>query len=223
MLNIFLLLVFAYLLGAIPTGVLLARTFGGIDPRTLGSRNIGATNVYRTAGKKLGILTLLGDIAKGLIPVVIARHSLDSHLWIAAVALAAFLGHLYPIYLNFKGGKGVATGLGAFLALSPLSALLSLLVFAAVVSIWRYISLGSLAAALAFPLFLALNPFNPHKIYVPFAILIGALIFYRHRENIERLLAGRENKFGQKILRTETREAKPEDSHPKAGKPSGKE
>lgn len=223
MLNIFLLLVFAYLLGAVPTGVLLARAFGGIDPRTMGSRNIGATNVYRTAGKKLGILTLLGDIAKGLVPVVIARHSLDSHFWIAAVALTAFLGHLYPIYLNFKGGKGVATGLGALLALSPLSALLTLLVFAAVVYIWRYISLGSLAAALAFPLFLALNPFNPHKIYVPFAILIGALIFYRHRENIERLLAGRENKFGQKILQTETREAKAKESDPKALEPPGKE
>jgi len=222
-LNIFLLLVFAYFLGAIPTGVLLARAFGGIDPRNMGSRNIGATNVYRTAGKKLGILTLLGDIAKGLIPVVIARQSLDSHFWIAAVALTAFLGHLYPVYLNFKGGKGVATGLGAFLALSPLSALLSILVFAAVVYFSRYISLGSLAAASAFPLILALNPFNPHKIYIPFAILIGALIFYRHRENIERLLAGRENKFGQKVPRTETWEPKAKDAGPKAGEPSGKE
>ncbi len=197
------LLILAYFLGAVPTGILLAKAFGDVDPRTMGSKNIGATNVYRTAGKKLGILTLLGDILKGLIPVVIARHTLDSHFWIAAVALAAFLGHLYPVYLGFRGGKGAATGLGAFIALSPLSALLSILVFGAVVYIWRYISLGSLAAAAAFPVFLALNPFSHHPIYIPFAVIIGALIFYRHRDNIERLLAGRENKFGQKKNLTE--------------------
>jgi len=191
-----LLLIFAYFLGAVPTGVILTRAFSNVDPRTQGSKNIGATNIYRTAGKKLGIITLLGDILKGLIPVIIARGSLDSHFWIGAVALAAFLGHLYPIYLKFKGGKGIATGLGVFLALAPLEALLSFLVFAAVVYKWRYISLGSLAATAAFPAFLAL--LNPHSIYIPFATLIGALIFYRHRENIERLLAGKENKFGAK-------------------------
>jgi acyl phosphate:glycerol-3-phosphate acyltransferase len=191
-----LLLIFAYLLGAVPTGVILTRAFSNVDPRTQGSKNIGATNIYRTAGKKLGIITLLGDILKGLIPVIIARGSLDSHFWIGAVALAAFLGHLYPIYLKFKGGKGIATGLGVFLALAPLEALLSFLVFAVVVYNWRYISLGSLVATAAFPAFLAL--LNPHSIYIPFAALIGALIFYRHRENIERLLAGKENKFGAK-------------------------
>jgi glycerol-3-phosphate acyltransferase PlsY len=191
-----LLLSFAYLLGAVPTGVILTRAFSNVDPRTQGSKNIGATNIYRTAGKKLGIITLLGDILKGLIPVIIARGSLDSHFWIGAVALAAFLGHLYPIYLKFKGGKGIATGLGVFLALAPLEALLSFLVFAAVVYKWRYISLGSLAATAAFPAFLAL--LNPHSIYIPFAALIGALIFYRHREKLERLLAGKENKFGAK-------------------------
>ena len=192
----FLLLIFAYLLGSIPTGVILAKAFTNVDPRTQGSKNIGATNIYRTAGKKLGIITLLGDILKGLIPVVIARGALESHLWIGAVALAAFLGHLYPIFLKFKGGKGIATGLGAFLALAPLSAILSLLVFLAVVYKWRYISLGSLTATAAFPIFLAL--LNPHHLYIPFAVIIGVLIFYRHRENIERLLGGRESKFGKK-------------------------
>ena len=190
----FLLLVFAYLLGSIPTGVVLAKAFGEVDPRTQGSKNIGATNVFRTAGKKLGIFTLLGDILKGLIPVVIARGALDSYFWIGAVALVAFLGHLYPIFLKFKGGKGIATGLGVFLALSPLPAILALLVFAAVVARWRFISLGSLAAAAAFPIFLAL--LNPHRIYIPFAIIVTVLIYYRHRENIERLLEGRESKFG---------------------------
>jgi glycerol-3-phosphate acyltransferase PlsY len=189
-----LLLIFAYFLGAVPTGVILTRVFSDVDPRTQGSRNIGATNIYRTAGKKLGILTLFGDILKGLIPVMIARGTLDSHFWIGAVALAVFLGHLYPVYLKFKGGKGIATGLGAFLALAPLEALLSFLVFAAVVYKWRYISLGSLTATAAFPILLAL--LNPHPIYIPFAALIGVFIFYRHRENIERLLAGKENRFG---------------------------
>ena len=192
----FLLLIFAYLSGSIPTGVILAKAFSNVDPRTQGSKNIGATNIYRTAGKKLGVLTLLGDILKGLIPVVIARGALESHFWVGAVALAAFLGHLYPIFLKFKGGKGIATGLGAFLALAPLSAILSLLVFLAAVYKWRYISLGSLTATAAFPIFLAL--LNPHHIYIPFAVIIGVLIFYRHRENIERLLGGRESKFGKK-------------------------
>ncbi|HYB20349.1 MAG TPA: glycerol-3-phosphate 1-O-acyltransferase PlsY [Thermodesulfobacteriota bacterium] len=191
-----LLLIFAYLLGSIPTGVILARAFSNIDPRTQGSKNIGATNIYRTAGKKLGIITLLGDILKGLIPVVIARGALESHFWIGAVALAAFLGHLYPIFLKFKGGKGIATGLGAFLALAPLSAILSFLVFLAVVYKWRYISLGSLTATVTFPIFLAM--LSPYYIYIPFAVIIGVFIFYRHRGNIERLLAGNESKFGAK-------------------------
>ncbi len=192
----FFLLIFAYLLGSIPTGVILAKAFSDVDPRTQGSRNIGATNVFRTAGKKLGGVTLLGDILKGFLPVIIARSSIDANFWVGAVALSAFIGHLYPIFLKFKGGKGIATGLGAFLALAPLPAILSCLVFAAVVSGWRYISLGSLSATAAFPVFLAL--LNPHRIYIPFALAIGALIFYRHRENIERLRAGRESKFGGK-------------------------
>ncbi len=190
----FLLLVLAYLLGSIPTGVILTKFFSDVDPRLQGSKNIGATNIYRTAGKKLGVLTLLGDIVKGLIPVLIARGVLDSDFWIGAVALAAFIGHLYPVFLKFKGGKGIATGLGVFLALAPLAALLSFLLFAGVVYKSRYISLGSLAAAAVFPVLLAL--LNPHLIYLPFALAICILTFYRHRENIRRLLAGKENKFG---------------------------
>jgi glycerol-3-phosphate acyltransferase PlsY len=190
------LVLFAYFLGSIPMGVVLTRLFGNVDPRTQGSRNIGATNVYRTAGKKLGIFTLLGDILKGVIPVALARATLDSHFWIGAVALVAFLGHLFPIFLKFKGGKGVATGLGVFTALSPLSTILAAVVFVLVVFKWRYISLGSLTAAAAFVIFLAL--LDPQKIYIPFALIVAALVFYRHRENIERLMAGKENKFGVK-------------------------
>lgn len=196
MITNFLLIAFAYLLGSVPTGVILAKAFSDVDPRTQGSRNIGATNVFRTAGKKLGVLTLLGDTIKGFLPVILARGCLDSHFWVGAAALAAFIGHLYPIFLRFKGGKGIATGLGAFLALAPLPAILSCLVFAAVVYRWRYISLGSLSATAAFPIFLAW--LNPHRVYLPFALAIGALIFYRHRENIERLRAGKESEFGKK-------------------------
>jgi len=192
----FLLLIFAYLLGSVPTGIILAKTFSDVDPRQQGSRNIGATNIYRTVGKKLGVITLLGDILKGFVPVAIARGTLDSYFWVGSVALVAFLGHLYPIFLKFKGGKGIATGLGVFLALSPFPTILSLVIFAAVVYKWRYISLGSLSATAAFPIVLAI--FNPHPIYIPFAAVIGGLIFFRHRENIQRLMAGRESKFGVK-------------------------
>ena len=192
----FLLLIVAYLMGSIPTGVIVGKAFGNVDPRTQGSKNIGATNVFRTAGKRLGVITLLGDILKGLIPVAIAKGTLDSYFWIGAVALAAFLGHLYPIFLKFKGGKGIATGLGVFLALSPLPAILSLLVFGAVLYRWRFVSLGSLSATAAFLFLLAL--LNPHQIYIPFALIIGVLIFYRHRENIERMLGGKESKIGVK-------------------------
>ena len=192
----FLLILFAYFLGSIPTGVVLTKAFSKVDIRTQGSKNIGATNVYRTAGKKLGVLALLGDILKGVIPVVLARGTLESHFWIGAVALVAFLGHIYPIFLKFKGGKGAATGLGIFLALSPLPTALAAIVFVLVVFRWRYISLGSLTAAASVVVFLAL--LDPHKIYIPFAFIVAALIFYRHRENIERLMEGRENKFGVK-------------------------
>ncbi len=192
----FLLLIFAYLMGSIPTGVILARAFSNVDPRTQGSKNIGATNVFRTAGKILGVITLLGDILKGLIPVAVARGTLDSYFWIGAVALAAFLGHLYSIFLKFKGGKGIATGLGVFLALSPLPAILSLLVFGAVLYKWRFVSLGSLAATAAFLFLLAL--LEIHRTYIPFALIIGVFIFYRHRENIERMLVGKESKIGER-------------------------
>ena len=210
------LLIFAYLLGSIPTGVILAKAFGNVDPRTLGSKNIGATNVYRTAGKRLGIFTLLGDVLKGSIPVVIARLTLDPY-WVGAVALAAFLGHLFPIFLKFKGGKGIATGLGAFLALSPLSTILSLLIFLAVVYKWRFISLGSLTATASFPILLAL--LNPHRVYapfMPFAITIGILIFYRHRENIRRLMGGKEARFGEKA-----KPAEPAAENPQSGNDPG--
>ncbi len=183
----------AYLLGSIPTGLLLAKAFGGVDIRSTGSGNIGATNVYRTLGRKVGIMTLVGDCLKGLVPVLVAK-SLDfPDAWVAAVGLAAFLGHVYTIFLGFKGGKGVATALGVFLGLSPLSVLAALVVFVLVLLKWRYVSLGSIVAAAAMPVFVAV--LDPRILVIAVTSVISCIVIHRHRENIRRLQAGTESKF----------------------------
>src|SRR5512142_1162952 len=132
------LIIAAYLLGSIPTGLLLGKALG-VDIRAAGSGNIGATNVYRTLGRKVGVLTLVGDCLKGVIPVVVAKALGLPVLWVGIVGLAAFLGHVYTVFLGFKGGKGVATALGVFLAAAPLAVLAALGVFILVVYRWRYI------------------------------------------------------------------------------------
>jgi glycerol-3-phosphate acyltransferase PlsY len=187
-------LIASYLIGAIPSGVVLTKLTGAGDVRNSGSGNIGATNVYRTAGRKLGVLTLVGDIIKGVIPVVyavaIAEFSIEQT---AMVACATFLGHLYPVYLGFKGGKGVATALGIYLVLSPLSVLFAAILFISLVWIWRYVSLGSVIAAAAVP---PLVYFLEGSLPLLFASLfISIMVVWRHRENIGRLLSGTENKF----------------------------
>lgn len=185
----------AYLIGAIPTGVLLTRLSGAADIRSAGSGNIGATNVYRVAGKKLGLLTLIGDALKGLLPVLAAQSWLSLETsGVALVAVAAFIGHCYPVYLGFKGGKGVATALGIFLVLSPLAVLLAVGVFALLFWKWRYVSLGSISAAALTPLLVLLLEKNAALVLASLAI--GGLIIVRHRANIERLLQGTENRFG---------------------------
>lgn len=192
--TLFFLLLASYLIGAIPTGVLLTRLAGGEDVRKGGSGNIGATNVYRVAGRTLGISTLVGDCLKGVIPVLLATRVLDlSVAHIALVALAAFLGHCYPIYLGFKGGKGVATALGVFLVLSPLTVLCALAVFLGVLYRWRFISLASISAAATAP-FLILYFERSAAIFVV-TLLIAALIIWRHRSNIKRLRNAGENRF----------------------------
>jgi len=125
------IVLFGYLLGSVPTGLILTKLFSKVDPRKAGSKNIGATNIFRTAGKSLGILTLMGDVAKGMIPTVIAMHwvpgdqwGLSRHAWIAVAGLSSFLGHVFPIFLGFRGGKGVATALGVYLPISTISVLL---------------------------------------------------------------------------------------------------
>jgi glycerol-3-phosphate acyltransferase PlsY len=187
-----LLLICAYLLGSVPTGLLLARAFG-VNIREAGSGNIGATNVYRTMGRKVGILTLVGDCLKGLVPVLVAIWLGLPDAWVAAIGLAAFLGHVYTIFLGFKGGKGVATALGVFLATSPLSVLCGLAVFALVLYKWRYVSAASIAAAALIPVFVTLADGKPELIAMSLAI--SALVIFRHRENIARLRAGTESRF----------------------------
>ncbi len=191
----FLLVVFAYLLGSVPTGLVIARVFRLGDPRSAGSGNIGATNVGRTLGKKWGAVTLVGDALKGFVPTVWAAAVFPSAWAVVSVALAAYLGHLFPVYLRFRGGKGVATGLGVFLALAPGSVLLAAAVFGAIVWRFRIVSVGSLAAAAALPLILA---FFRHPLpHVVLALVVGALSFWAHRANIERLLSGTERRIGQ--------------------------
>ena len=187
------LVIFAYLLGSIPTGLLLARIVGGVDIRTAGSGNIGATNVYRTLGRKVGVMTLIGDCLKGLLPVMIAGQLHLAESWLLAVGLAAFLGHVFTIFLKFKGGKGVATALGVFLGVAPLAVLIVLGIFILVVLVTRYISLGSILAAATMPLAVWLLGASQQKCAM--TAVIAFIVIVKHHENIRRLLAGAESKF----------------------------
>jgi glycerol-3-phosphate acyltransferase PlsY len=190
----YILIVFAYLLGSVPVGVLLARTKGA-DPRKVGSGNIGATNVMRAAGKTTGALTLAGDILKGFLPLIVAFVMQEPVIVVAVVGFSAFLGHLFPLFLKFKGGKGVATALGVYLALDPFAVVITVIVFVLVLLKWRFVSLGSLVGVAAMPLLLYL--FNAPDHYIYLALVIGALIFIKHKDNIRRLIAGTENKIGR--------------------------
>jgi acyl phosphate:glycerol-3-phosphate acyltransferase len=186
------LVAIAYLLGSIPTGLLLGKTFG-VDVRTTGSGNIGATNVYRTLGKKVGAMTLVGDCLKGLIPVLAAKYLGFSDGWVALTGLAAFLGHVYTVFLGFKGGKGVATALGVFLGISPVAVLVTLVIFLLVLWKWRFVSLASITAAAAIP---AIVTLIEHKALITvMAVIIAFLVIHKHQENIERLKAGTESRF----------------------------
>lgn len=189
------LILAAYVCGSLPTGVWLGR-HAGIDVRQSGSGNIGATNVARTAGGRLAILTLVGDIAKGLVPAVVARALLMEQQLIALVALAAFFGHIFSIFLRFSGGKGVATGFGVFLGLAPGAAAVAALVFAGTVVTTRYVSLASMLAAASLPVASALLGCAP-PIWGA-AVVVGATIILRHRDNLARLLRGVEPKFQTK-------------------------
>jgi len=191
-------LVLAYILGSLPFGYLIVRWQKGIDVRTTGSGSIGATNVMRNLGIIGFVATFILDVGKGIAAVLLAgRLTAGDPRWIAASAVGAVLGHCFPVWLRFRGGKGVATGVGVFIALAPLEVALVLVIFALVVAIWRYISLGSIVATAAFPI---LVHFMKHP---PLAIVLGAagsatVIIARHQANIRRLWSGTENRMGRK-------------------------
>jgi len=193
--------IFGYLLGSIPTGLILSRFFSKVNPREEGSKNIGATNIFRTAGKTLGILTLIGDVLKGGIPTVVAMHwvlsdqwGLSHHLWISLAGLSPFLGHVFPVFLGFKGGKGVATALGVYLPISTIPVLIECFIFLGLVWKWRFISLGSIICATTIPILIAFFR-SDSQAYFIVSVIIAALILYRHQSNISRLLQGTENKW----------------------------
>lgn len=219
------IVILAYLLGSIPFGLLVART-QGIDIREHGSKNIGATNVWRVLGKKWGLTTFIADVLKGVAAVLVAKWI--AHHWIIqipkphghveawqfpedyagiAAALGCIIGHSFPCWIGFKGGKGVATSLGVLFGMMPLVGLLDFLLWGIVFKVSRYVSLASLVAAAALPVItITLMFFGPVSGwaavhgwgYFYFAVATGLLVIRRHRENIKRLVAGTENRFGQK-------------------------
>lgn len=191
----YLALLAAYLLGAIPFGYLIYRGKTGQDIRAQGSGNIGATNVARVAGKGAGALTLALDVGKGYLGVLFgAWASQGDPVWMSAAGVAVLLGHMFPVFLRFRGGKGVASALGAFAALAPLAVLAVMAVFIILVGIWRYVSLGSIASALLFP-FVAWLLYHPPAGQTAGAALAAVLIVAKHHANIRRLMAGQEPKF----------------------------
>ncbi len=183
----------AYLFGSISSAIIVSKLMGLDDPRTQGSGNPGATNVLRLGGKKAAIITLAGDVLKGLLPVIIAKSLTSNPAILALTAFAAFLGHLYPVFFGFKGGKGVATAIGAIIGLSVPTAGLLMLTWLVVALISKYSSLAALVAS-------ALAPAYAWWLGIPTVIilaifLIAAMLFWRHRENIARLLSGQESKI----------------------------
>jgi glycerol-3-phosphate acyltransferase PlsY len=193
----------AYLLGSVPTAVWVGRKWHGLDVREHGSKNAGATNTFRVLGKKPGVMVLLIDVFKGTLATAIpamfipyyegnAYHIMNIQLM---AAVAAVMGHLYPIFAGFRGGKGVATSLGVIIGMQPIAALCCLIVFLSVFIPSKYVSLGAMAAALTFPIFTYFFLDITYFPFVTFAILLCLLVIFAHRKNIERLLKGEENKM----------------------------
>jgi glycerol-3-phosphate acyltransferase PlsY len=191
----YLLVPAAYLVGSISSAILIARLLNLEDPRNVGSGNPGATNILRYAGKTAAALTLLGDVMKGVIPVVIARSITSDSVVLVLVGLAAFLGHLYPVFFGFRGGKGVATALGVWLGLSPWVALALVLTWLLIAALFRYSSLAALVASLAAPAYVWWILYGQLP-YLVASIAMSMLLCWRHRTNIQNLFAGKEGKIG---------------------------
>ncbi|HXH03693.1 MAG TPA: glycerol-3-phosphate 1-O-acyltransferase PlsY [Candidatus Competibacteraceae bacterium] len=187
---------FGYLLGSLSTAIIVCRLLGLPDPRSQGSRNPGATNVLRIGGKKAAVITLAGDFLKGLIPVLLAKLAGVDPVGLALTALAAFLGHLFPVFFGFQGGKGVATALGVLLGLSWPVALACLGTWLLVAKLTQISSLAALTASVLSPLYLWL--FRVPPVYVLVTLVMVALLIWRHKDNIRRLLAGEEGRLIKK-------------------------
>ena len=188
--------VVGYLLGAIPFGIVVSKAMGLPDPRTVGSKNVGFTNVLRVSGTKAGVLTLLGDMGKGWVMGWAAMQWLTDERFIMFVALSVILGHVFSPFLNFKGGKGVATALGSVLGLSPSIGLLLVLIWLGAVAIWRYSSGCALAAFGCLPVVAIVN--EQRQEFLVFALIVSGLIWVKHKDNLVRLWKGTENKIGQR-------------------------
>ena len=191
-----LFILIGYLLGGVPFGVVISKAMDLPDPRTVGSKNVGFTNVLRVSGKTAGILTLIGDMGKGWVMGYVATQLLQNEWSILLVALAPFIGHLFSPFLGFKGGKGVATALGSVLGVAPLIGLLLLLAWIGAVAMWRYSSGGALTAFGLFPLIAAL--IHPTTAFMLFSLAVTGLIAIKHKDNMERLRNGTESKMGER-------------------------
>lgn len=191
MLQIILVLLSAYLIGSIPFSLIISRLSKGVDIRNHGSGNLGATNVLRVIGKKEALLALIGDMLKGALPVLLAFYFLED-FWVAATAVLVVLGHVFPIFSGFKGGKGVATSLGALLIIIPSAIIISVVIWIAVLAIYRYASLASIMAALSIPLLCW--ALKTPLAFTAAATTNAAVIFIKHISNLKRIISGRESK-----------------------------
>ena len=194
MINQLLIILFAYLVGSVSSGIIVSQIFNLPDPRTIGSKNPGATNVMRSGNKKAAILTLLGDLLKAILVLAIAEYLGFNDLIIVCVALAVLIGHIYPIFYTFRGGKGVATAIGILIALNFKLALIVASIWLLVFGIWRYSSLAAIVAAISAPI-VAIFILRDQSLYCIAFTLITIIILIKHQANIRKLLSGTELKF----------------------------
>lgn len=200
LLSILIVIVAGYLLGSISTGVVLSRLFAKTDIRSQGSGNAGTTNMLRVLGRKMALLTFIGDMLKGIIAVFIGKWLIGGELGGLLGVVGAVLGHYYPLYFGFKGGKGIATSFGSLLFVFPVQALLAFAVFLILVAVTHYVSVGSIAAAITLPLLIVITHFQEPTLWI-ITVCIGASVVWRHRANIKRLMNHTENKLDFSTLK----------------------
>ena len=200
LLSILIVIVAGYLLGSISTGVVLSRLFAKTDIRSQGSGNAGTTNMLRVLGRKMALLTFIGDMLKGIISVFIGKWLIGGELGGLLGVVGAVLGHYYPLYFGFKGGKGIATSFGSLLFVFPVQALLAFAVFLILVAVTHYVSVGSIAAAITLPLLIVITRFQEPTLWI-ITVCIGASVVWRHRANIKRLMNHTENKLDFSTLK----------------------